>query len=252
MAGKFARPQIPEFKPQQQQEILPTFDWTQRNNTEPTPSIEISLASELVQSYGNTISFMEWIESLLDNEMKDVVVEINPEEQPEVWMAMNRIFNNPNPKITYSSYRQVVEMLEQAEELDANDTDPMLEEDKFIQQLQSIKTESLDTNITDTTVDQVNIDELVELTRIRTFGPGGQTIAADNEPNIRPVLKALSDKMKWYKLYLNTIAINPIHSDSWTLQAAAARQNIITIKDLIIRIHSGDEIPQEQIDAILK
>lgn len=132
MAGAFKRPNSLEFEPLKQQEIRGEF----RDIPGPTeiPSV-VSQAEILIGQYDVTIAFAKWLEGLLDEDLKDVVVEIDPEEEPEAWMAMQRIFSNPNPKITYQSYTQVLAALEEIDKVEGEINNEFAEEEAFIKQL---------------------------------------------------------------------------------------------------------------------
>lgn len=132
MAGAFKRPNSPEFEPLKQEEIRGDF----RDAIGPDETIPIiSQAEILVAQYDTTIAFAKWLEGLLDEDLKDVVVEIDPEEEPETWMAMQRIFSNPNPKITYQSYTQVLAALEEVDKVEGEINNEFAEEEEFIKQL---------------------------------------------------------------------------------------------------------------------
>lgn len=86
------------------------------NEFEDTDDVE-STAAIVVEEYGRTIEFMKFIEQLL-RDLSKVEVDINPEDDPEVWMAMNRIFANPDPKLNQDAYFQVVDALEVIERIE--------------------------------------------------------------------------------------------------------------------------------------
>jgi len=132
MAGAFKRPDSPEFEPLKQEEIRGDFS-NLVNPTEITPTI--SRAEILIGEYDTTIAFAKWLEGLLDEDLKNVVVEIDPEEEPETWMAMQRIFSNPSPKITYQSYTQVLAALEEIDSVEGQINNEYAEEEAFIKEL---------------------------------------------------------------------------------------------------------------------
>ena len=134
MAEGFKRPGSADFEPLKQTEIRSDFKPTESDPAENTPTQGQSRAEILVEEYDKTIAFAKWLEGILDDELKDVVVEIDPEEQPEVWMAMQRIFASPNPKISYQSYAQVLAALEEVDEVEATVDNPFETEDQFIEQ----------------------------------------------------------------------------------------------------------------------
>lgn len=138
MTEGFKRSTSPEFNPLKQEEIRGDFIDTgeaRTLSTEPIPRAQI-----LIDEYDKTIAFAKWLEDLLDEDLKDVVVEIDPEEEPEVWMAMQRIFSSPNPKITYQSYTQVLAALEEIDLVEAEVNNDFAEEDAFIKELSERET----------------------------------------------------------------------------------------------------------------
>lgn len=92
---------------------------TEYEDTDP----EQSMAEVVIEEYGRTIEFMKWIEEKL-REAAKVEVEIDPEDDPEVWMAMNRVFSNPSPKMNQESYFQAIDGLEVMERLEQMEDDP--------------------------------------------------------------------------------------------------------------------------------
>lgn len=133
MAEGFKRPGKVEFEPPKQTEVRSDFHPPESDPATETPVRGQSRAEVLINEYDKTIAFAQWLEGILDDQMKDVVVEIDPEEQPEVWMAMQRIFSTPNPKISYKSYVQVLAAIEQVENLEATVDNPFDVEDQFIE-----------------------------------------------------------------------------------------------------------------------
>ena len=132
MAEGFKRPGKVEFEPLKQIEVRADFHPSESDSATDTPTQGQSRAEVLIGEYDKTIAFAKWLEGVLDEQMKDVVVEIDPEEQPEVWMAMQRIFSTPSPKISYQSYVQVLAAIEEVDKLEATVDDPFDVEDQFI------------------------------------------------------------------------------------------------------------------------
>ena len=114
----FKKPKKIEYEAPDQDSYNPSRDEEKplANEFEETDDVE-STAAIVVDEYGRTIEFMKFVEGLLRDASK-VEVEINPEDDPEVWMAMNRIFNNPSPKLNQDSYFQVVDALEVIEKIE--------------------------------------------------------------------------------------------------------------------------------------
>jgi len=80
-------------------------------------------AGIIVDEYGRTIEFQKFLEQLLRDNTK-LKIEIDPEDDPEVWMAMNRVFSNPAPKINQDSYYQVIDALEAMERIEGAEESP--------------------------------------------------------------------------------------------------------------------------------
>jgi len=93
-----------------------------------------STAAIVVDEYTRTIEFMKFIEELL-REASKVEVEIDPEDDPEVWMAMNRIFSNPSPKMNQDSYFQVIDALEAIERIEQIEDNPPEFDEEFLENL---------------------------------------------------------------------------------------------------------------------
>ncbi len=114
----FKKPKKIEYEALDQDSYNPSRDEQKPLATEfeETDDVE-STAAIVVDEYTRTIEFMKFIEGLLRDAAK-VEVEIDPEDDPEVWMAMNRIFSNPSPKLNQDSYFQVVDALEVIEKIE--------------------------------------------------------------------------------------------------------------------------------------
>jgi len=114
----FKRPKKIEFESPDQEPYNPKVDDETPLSQEFEEQDDVqSTASIVVDEYTRTIEFMKFIEQLLRDQSK-VEVEIDPEDEPEVWMAMNRIFENPAPKLNQDSYFQVVDALETIERIE--------------------------------------------------------------------------------------------------------------------------------------
>ena len=125
MADNFKRPKKPQYEAGDQNPV-------DTNRTEDTPlSTEFqdseptqSRAKILIDEYGKTIEFHKFIEKLL-REISQVEVEINPEDDPEVWIAMKRTFGDTaSPKMNQESYFQVIDALEAIERIEQLESDP--------------------------------------------------------------------------------------------------------------------------------
>ncbi len=113
-----------EFDPPEQETISAEAGVSESVTPEPQVPSEESLSTAIVQDYNNTIEFINFIESLIDDRLKDLEITIDPEAEPEVWAAMIRIFDNPNPKISYDAYKDIMAALEQISEIEADEADP--------------------------------------------------------------------------------------------------------------------------------
>ena len=68
-----------------------------------------------------TRTFLEWLRDLLDDRFAGLAVQVDADNSPQVWMAMQRIFDAPDPILRYSSYVEVVAALEQIEQIEADE-----------------------------------------------------------------------------------------------------------------------------------
>lgn len=107
---EFDVPDQDSFNPQRDDETPLATEFKEIDDIESTAAI-------VVEEYGRTIEFMKFVEQLL-RDLSKVEVDINPEDDPEVWMAMNRIFANPDPKLNQDAYFQVIDALEVIERIE--------------------------------------------------------------------------------------------------------------------------------------
>lgn len=120
-----------DYEPEEQiqQESTVASEQEEARNTEDQ---EISRAERVVEEYNKTIEFSDWLISLIDERIKDVVVQVDPEEHPEVWMAMTRVFKESvNENLSGRSYSQVLEAVRAINEieLEENQEGQSLEEE---------------------------------------------------------------------------------------------------------------------------
>jgi len=113
---EYETPDQDSFDPKRDEDTPLATEFEEQDNVESTAAI-------VVDEYTRTIEFMKFVEQLLRDASK-VEVEIDPEDDPEVWMAMNRIFNNPSPKLNQDAYFQVVDALEVIEKIEQIDDRP--------------------------------------------------------------------------------------------------------------------------------
>lgn len=94
---------------------------------------EISRAENIINEYDKTIQLIDWLIGLSDQRVKDIVVQINPEENPEVWTAMRRVFGETaNQALSGRSYLDVLDALDkitimETEEINNEALQPELE-----------------------------------------------------------------------------------------------------------------------------
>lgn len=198
MANGFKRPGDPDYNPLEQTEVRSEF-------REPTGEISESLsigptrAELLINSYDKTIEFMKWLESLIDDDMKEIVVEVNKEEQPEVWMAMQRIFSNPSEKLTYNSYTQVLNALSEIESIEYGLSDPFKDEDEFIEKVISQDFLEPETDTSDMSVESEDIEALNAATTVQEFVGGSPTVDPEKLAKAKAYLSKLKQKIRWWK-----------------------------------------------------
>lgn len=202
MADGFKRPKKPEFEPREQDEVRAEFEEPQPELSDQTPAEGPSRAKLIIDSYDKSIEFMKWLEGLLDDELKDVVVEIDPEEQPEVWMAMQRIFNNPNPKITYGSYVQILQALEDVSNVEFDLENQFAAEDEFIEQIKELSFEEPETDTPEMDVPGEDEAALDQATSIREF-VGGEGIDQAKLKKAQAWLAELRQKYNWWRNWQN-------------------------------------------------
>jgi hypothetical protein len=107
---EFENPDQDPYNPKEDDEKPLSEEFEEQDDTQSTAAI-------VVEEYSRTIEFMKFVEQLIRDQSK-VEVEIDPEDDPEVWMAMQRIFANPAPKLNQDSYFQVVDALEAIERIE--------------------------------------------------------------------------------------------------------------------------------------
>jgi hypothetical protein len=107
---EYKAPDQESFNPKLDEDIPLSTEFKEQDDTESTAAI-------VVDEYTRTIEFMKFVEQLL-RDVSKVEIEINPDDDPEVWMAMNRIFKNPHPTLNQDSYFQVVDALEVIEKIE--------------------------------------------------------------------------------------------------------------------------------------
>jgi hypothetical protein len=187
MAEGFKRPGKADYEPPKQTEIRGIFHPAEADLSADTPDQGKSRAQIIVDEYDKTIAFAKWLEGILDDQLKDVVVEVDPEEQPEVWMAMQRIFSTPSPKISYKSYAQVLAALEEVDTVESTVDDPFAEEDEFIAQFTQQLIDKPDELESDTP--EMVVDD-------EPAAPTAPPVISTITPVIKPAAQTLADKLR--------------------------------------------------------
>jgi len=118
---KFKKPKKIEYETPDQDPLDPekTEDTPLSKEFEEQDDVQ-STAAIVVEEYGRSIEFMKFVEQLLRDASK-VEVEIDPEDDPEVWMAMQRLYGNPTNRLNSLEYFQLVDMLEGVERIEQVD-----------------------------------------------------------------------------------------------------------------------------------
>lgn len=98
----------------------------------------LAAAPMLIEDYGKTIEFAKFLTGIVDDRIKDVVVEVDPENDPEVWMAMKQIFGDTaNPALSGRAYCQVLDLQRKCVEIEVAEADEASAiEDDFIRRFQ--------------------------------------------------------------------------------------------------------------------
>jgi hypothetical protein len=141
MSDEFAKIRNIEYESLKQTPERPLLEEDQEIKSEfEDQELEQSGAAAVVEEYDRTIQFQKFIEGLLRENSK-VEVEIDPEDDPEVWMAMTRVFKSStlSPKLNQDSYFQVIDALEVIERIEQAEDDPKTSlEDDFLENLPNI------------------------------------------------------------------------------------------------------------------
>ena len=167
MANDFKKPKKIEYEGLDQDTIDPVKkeDKPLATEFEDVDSTQSS-ASVIVEEYSRTIEFQKFLEQLL-RDISKVEIEINPEDDPEVWIAMTRVFNNPSPKLNQDSYFQVLDALETMERIEQVEDDPRNNvEDDFLDNLPDAQ-EVDESEIKDADFQVSAIDEIEEKAKVR-------------------------------------------------------------------------------------
>jgi hypothetical protein len=195
-AKKFRRPSKIEFEPRLQEEVRSD---TIRPEAEPDEPLVITRAEQIVIQYDKTIEFFRWLESLLDNRFKDIAVTIDQEDQPEVWLAMQRVFSNPNARLDYGSYIQVLDAIEEMNQLEAEAAQPAMSTlDEFIAALpeQGKTVSDKTTEMSIPTEDERALEDALRQQIFQTEGVITQIREAAAE-RLRSTIEYLEQRSRW-------------------------------------------------------
>jgi len=110
---EYETPDQDPFDPEKTEDTPLSKEFEEQDDTQSTAAI-------VVEEYGRSIEFMKFVEQLLRDASK-VEVEIDPEDDPEVWMAMQRLYGNPTNRLNSLEYFQLVDMLEGVERIEQVD-----------------------------------------------------------------------------------------------------------------------------------
>lgn len=131
----FKRPKTPEYQPITQRQDAPP----NQENQIPEENIQNenqqkSNAEIVVEEYEKVLEFAKWLTGLVDEKVKDIVVQVDPEEHPEVWQSMKRIFgDSANENLSGRSYLEVLDALREVQKLELQESQNTLNiEDEFI------------------------------------------------------------------------------------------------------------------------
>ena len=167
MASEFKKPKKIQFEPERQESSDPA-------KSEDTPLkqefqekvVTTTKAEAVVEEYNRTVEFMKFLEKLL-RDKSQVEVEIDPQDDPEVWIAMSRVFSNPTPKMNQESYFQVIDALEVIQKIEAAEDDPRADvEEDFLSNLPDVK-EADEGEIKDDDFQISAVDEIEEKSKVR-------------------------------------------------------------------------------------
>lgn len=161
----------------------------------------LSRAEQRIVEHDKTIEFYDWLRSLVDERLKDVTVRINPDDEPEVWMAMQRIFKaTAQENLNFRSYAQVLDALRDVKQLELEEAQIELngDEDELIAQFEDAgETEELtptpEMDLIDE--DETAIQEALE-GRTITF----QSVAGQSVPKPKPKPKP-RPHYYWWRRY---------------------------------------------------
>lgn len=165
MGDNFKKPKKIDFEPEPQDPINPLQSEDRPIADAPEEqAADTTKAGTVLEEYDRAIEFMKWLEQLLRENSK-VEVEIDPEDDPEVWLAMQRIFSNPSPKLNQDSYYQVLDALEVIEKIEQVE-EAQTELDDFLETVKDSEEVEPD-EIKDEDFQIPALDEIEEKSKVR-------------------------------------------------------------------------------------
>lgn len=201
MADRFKRPPKLDFEPREQEELRSDFTVPEPDTETQQFSLETTKAEEVVQAYDNTIVFIQWLESLMDDRLKNISVDINFDEQPEVFMAMQRVFGETaDPRMDYRSFVQVLDAIEEINTIEGDEAMPELDlENEFISQVPQAAEipDDLAPDMDIGTEDEVALEEALQQQVFTTTGDL-PTLRRFRIREIGQPLASLERKRRWY------------------------------------------------------
>lgn len=162
----FKRPRQPEYQPLRQRQDAPT----NADNNIPEENIQeetqqISNAELVVNEFEKTLEFTKWLTGLVDDKVKDIVVQVDPEQHPQVWEAMRRLFgDSANTNLSGRAYLDVLDALRQVNQIELDESQSSLDiENQFIAKFdKSGEAEDHETpEIDDLDEDEIALEEAV-------------------------------------------------------------------------------------------
>lgn len=170
-----------------------------------------SSASMIIDEYDRTIEFQKFIEGLI-RERSKVEVEIDPNDDPEVWMAMLRVFKRNSSKMNQESYFQVVDALEVIERIEQVEDSPREDaKENFLSDLPDTQ-EVNEGEITDPEFQISAIDEIADKSKVQRASVFKDPPAP--EPPEEPP-KSLSWLRRWRKINHIVVVLDKSYRVQW-------------------------------------
>jgi len=205
--GSFKRPDEIEYESINQDPYNPVEQEDEPlDNKYKEEEIAESTAAIVVDEYTRTIEFMKFLEGILRDTSK-VEVEFEPEDDPEVWMAMNRIFSNPSPKMNQESYFQVVDQLEVIERIEQVEDSPRSESENIPDNREVEEGEIDDSDFQVSAIDEIK--QKSRVTRSSAFKEPPPPSKPPKPPKEKSWLR------RWRKQYNQVDVLNKPYKVQW-------------------------------------